>query len=78
MGASDSAHEIDDRHDHQSWCDDLHTKGYRSAALGTDNTGAGRDDDEKECAPGFCEKAPPFMGGLQKIGRRGAVQHTLL
>ena len=64
MGAPDGAHEIDDRHDHQARCDYLHTQCYRSSALGTDNPGSGRDDDEEECAPGFCEKATPFMGGV--------------
>ena len=70
MGAPDSAHEIDDRHDHQARGNELHTQGYRAAALRTDNPGAGRDDDQEEGALGFCEQASPFMGGFQEIGRR--------
>ena len=48
MGSTDSAHEIDDRHDHHAWRDDLHPEGDRSATLGADDIGAGRDNDEKE------------------------------
>jgi hypothetical protein len=62
MGATDSAHEIDDRHDHDPWCDYPHAYGYCAAALDSDNPGSGRNDDEEECAPGFRKKAAPFVG----------------
>ena len=78
MRSPDRAHEIDDRHDHDAWSHDLHAKGYLAAALRSDNAGASRHGDEEECAPCFREKAPPFIGGIQKIGRRPSVQHKVL
>ena len=42
----------------------------RAIALGANNRGAGGDDDEQERSPSFREQAPPFVGGLQEIGRR--------
>lgn len=69
---------IDDRHDHQARCDDLRSQGDRSAALGTDDPGPSRDDDEEECALGFCEKTPPLISRLQEIWCLRSVQHTVL
>lgn len=69
VGAAHRAHEVDDRHDHQARRDDLHAQRNRSAALGTDDIGTGRDDDEKEGTPGLREQAPPLKGGLEEIGR---------
>ena len=78
MGAPDSTHEIDDGHHHDARCDDLHTQGYRAAAPRPYDPCAGSDDDEEERAPGFREKAAPFMSGVQKVGRRRWVQHAPL
>ena len=78
MCSPDRAHKIDDRHDHDAWSHDLHAERYLSAALRSDDAGTSRHDDEEERAPGFREKAPPFIGGIQKIGRRPSVHQKVL
>ncbi len=77
MRSPDCAHKIDDRHDHDAWSHDLHAKGYLAAALRPDDAGASRHGDEEERAPGFREKAPPFIGGIKKIGRCPSVQQKV-
>ena len=55
MGATNRAHEVDDGHDHQARRDDLRALRYLTAAHGSDDSGAGRDDDE-ENVPQHSEK----------------------
>jgi hypothetical protein len=42
-----------------------------------DDGRASRHDDEKKCAPGFREEAPPFMSRVQKVGRGRRLEHAL-
>src|ERR1035438_8615440 len=69
MGAPDSTHEIDDCHDHQAWCDHLHTQGNRAIALSTDNSRSCRDDDKEECAP-TAPRTPGIHLALDELSRR--------
>src|ERR1700680_1532385 len=67
MGSADCAHEIYDRHHHESGRNRPHARTYGPAASSSDDFATGNNHDQQERAPGFCEDAPPLEGVIQEI-----------
>jgi hypothetical protein len=67
MGSAHCAHEIDDRHHHESGRNRPHARSYGPAASSSDDFATGSNHDQQEHAPGFCEDAPPLKGIVQEV-----------
>ena len=67
MRSAYRAHEIDDRHDHQTWRYDDHVQSHFAIALCCDYVGSSGDNNEQECAPAFRKYASPFARGVEEL-----------
>ena len=69
MRSADCAHEVDDRHHHESRRDHRHAQGDSATAhCGYDAT-ASSDQHQQERAPSLGEHASPLQRGIEKVER---------
>ena len=66
MGTRDSAHEQDDRHDHEPWGD--HGCSEADLTLAVEDSTAGGDEHEREGAEHLGEQPPPLQTRIIEIG----------
>jgi hypothetical protein len=67
MRSAYRAHEIDDRHDHDTWRHDDHFQSHFAIALCCDYVSPGGNNNEQECAPAFRKYASPFARGIEEL-----------
>src|SRR5262249_50686756 len=81
MRSAYRAHEIDDRHDHQTWRDDDHVQSHFAIALCGDYVSPSGHNNEQKRAPALRKYASPFARGIEELMFRplvGAVTTVVL